>query len=491
MVTSFIQVLSKLVLWLFLYIAFSLTGYGEPWLGTRFAQNCAGCHAPGRKNLPPVLRRCTLSCQGCHVNPNGGGLRSFYGKWNENFWLRSYRSKKLQQPKLAAPLHKQFYGRSRKSSAIVKNIKKIIRQGFPLVRSKNEFENELLYDRYHDKYHQTNARSRREFEFSIPQTDPYRQMDEQRIDGGADIRFLAFQQNGGNDSNFHPFLMEATFGLRYRPLRHTHLVYEARYAGPPVGQTIDGIPGKEKTRSIYLMQDDLPWNIFAMGGYYKPLFGNYTPDHTALAQEMTAQALGLNVNMSQALYKAISLGAAPNVPFGNLHYIIKRIDAQPVEESGIAGNFGLRFVTLGAQINYSFWSTTDNTDNNNEIKVEMHAFELRGRLREYIVGIEFVSFSRDEELSDFREGGVVTLEGKYKISKENYITAAYAQSNVSRNILPGTASQMRVGSRHFLYPGLDLSTQYSIDKDRQDQVSAGQSPDNNITTISFMVHTYF
>ena len=84
----------------------------------------------GRKNLPPVLRRCSLSCQGCHVNPNGGGLRSFYGKWNEDYWLRSFRSKKLKQPKMAAPLHKQFYGRNPKNKVIVKNIKKIIRQSF-------------------------------------------------------------------------------------------------------------------------------------------------------------------------------------------------------------------------------------------------------------------------------------------------------------------------------------------------------------------------
>ena len=55
--------------------------FSEPWLSNRYAQNCSGCHAPGRKNLPFSHRRCTLSCQACHVNPNGGGMRNFYGKW--------------------------------------------------------------------------------------------------------------------------------------------------------------------------------------------------------------------------------------------------------------------------------------------------------------------------------------------------------------------------------------------------------------------------
>ena len=65
---------------LFLFISItSLCGIhlelkAEPWLSTRFAQNCSGCHAPQRINKKPMDRRCTLSCQGCHVNPNGGAI---------------------------------------------------------------------------------------------------------------------------------------------------------------------------------------------------------------------------------------------------------------------------------------------------------------------------------------------------------------------------------------------------------------------------------
>src|SRR4051812_42295725 len=71
----------------------------EPWLSTRYAQNCAGCHAPGRKNVPVTYRRCSLNCQGCHVNPSGGGLRSQYGKWNEERWLKSFRTDFLANAK--------------------------------------------------------------------------------------------------------------------------------------------------------------------------------------------------------------------------------------------------------------------------------------------------------------------------------------------------------------------------------------------------------
>ena len=113
---------------------------------------------------------------------------------------------------------------------------------------------------------------------------------------------------------------------------------------------------------------------------------------------------------------------------------MKRVGDTPNEdESGIAGNFGLRFVTFGAQVNYSFWTTTDEADPNNDIKVEMHALEFRGAWRDYIFGVEAISFARDEVLKDFREGGVITFEGKYKFWKENYATVEIARANTARN----------------------------------------------------------
>ena len=81
----------------------------EPWLAIRFSQNCAGCHAPGRKNTKAVDRRCSLSCQGCHVSPSGGGLRSQYGKWNEDKWLASFKVSKLGHSKNFHTMQEQTY----------------------------------------------------------------------------------------------------------------------------------------------------------------------------------------------------------------------------------------------------------------------------------------------------------------------------------------------------------------------------------------------
>jgi hypothetical protein len=50
-----------------------------PLYALKEAQNCAGCHKPGRAQRPVLWRRCTLDCQGCHIDPSGGGPRNQWG----------------------------------------------------------------------------------------------------------------------------------------------------------------------------------------------------------------------------------------------------------------------------------------------------------------------------------------------------------------------------------------------------------------------------
>jgi hypothetical protein len=50
-----------------------------PLLALKEAENCQGCHKPGRGQRPFLERRCTLDCQGCHVDPAGAGPRSAWG----------------------------------------------------------------------------------------------------------------------------------------------------------------------------------------------------------------------------------------------------------------------------------------------------------------------------------------------------------------------------------------------------------------------------
>lgn len=53
--------------------------YATPLIALREADNCQGCHRPGRAQRPLLDRRCTLDCQGCHVDPAGAGPRNQWG----------------------------------------------------------------------------------------------------------------------------------------------------------------------------------------------------------------------------------------------------------------------------------------------------------------------------------------------------------------------------------------------------------------------------
>jgi hypothetical protein len=62
-----------------------------PLLALLEADNCGGCHKPGRGQRPVLDRRCTLDCQGCHVDPAGAGPRNQWGYYFEQDQLTSVR----------------------------------------------------------------------------------------------------------------------------------------------------------------------------------------------------------------------------------------------------------------------------------------------------------------------------------------------------------------------------------------------------------------
>ena len=274
------------------------TASAEPWFGSRFARNCAGCHAPQRFNRPPKDRRCALSCQGCHVNPNGGGLRNFYGKWNEERWLRSFKVKQLDHKNSFAIFKRQKYGKKPHLKGVSKKrIRKVAKEGFPLVETKIDIMDENKYWQGKKEYYEVPTLE--EFKYRIPKDDPYRQRREQSFIAGIDARQIvqtsttkksgpSVTEADKEKKNWINFLMNVDVGVSFHPVReHVSLVYEGRALGSPAGDAAnkENTLSKMQTRSLYGMVDDLPFNVFAMYGYYRPLFGNYSPDHTALAQK--------------------------------------------------------------------------------------------------------------------------------------------------------------------------------------------------------------
>ncbi len=483
-------------------VSISFEAQAEPWLSTRYSQNCAGCHAPGRKNLKAVDRRCTLSCQGCHVNPNGGGLRSGYGKWNEEHWLRTFRSDALKNPSSFAPMTRQLYGRGendvskgKKDSKKPAKRPKPNKNGLPLVEITNNTMPEHLYERDGLEF---DISDREEFLYQIPKGDPYRLLEESKVDAGADVRqqFINYTIDDGDPATkdgpkWRRFLMSVDFALRWRPIyRNVHLVYESRMLGSPADDAKYEDTFKQSvTRSLYLMIDDLPYNVFAMGGYYRPLFGNYIPDHYAISQEMTTYAMTGSSKNYGIVYNAISLGTAPNVPYLNLHLIQKNINDPKDKTKGFAINTGLRFVSYSGSFNYSYWSTKDERPDR-VAAVQMHSVNAAAKLWRTVTSIEAVSLARDVDTEDFRQGGVWMLDTYTQLWRENYFTFAYSTANTTRELVPGKTDQLKTGLKSFIIPGVEVNV--SVDT-RNETLEQKNAPARNtkLRGYSGQLHVYF
>lgn len=471
----------------------------EPWLAIRYAQNCAGCHAPGRINLPPIDRRCTLSCQGCHVNPNGGGLRSFYGKWNEDRWLRSFAFKELKHASSFAPVKGQRYAKKLKPTKRVKNF--IINTGHPLVKGeKLLMTDEKPYAR--DGLEFVTAKDSFEFRQQIPQDDPYRLLDESKIDGGADFRYQFLRHLTDNNEQraeqleesgmeFKAFWMTADFALQWRPVhRHLHLVYENQLQGFPNKDKIIDLPNIKWNRSLYLLVDDLPYNTFFMYGIYRPLFGgNPTADHRLLTQELIAKTLHKG-KAYHLRYRAVTVGTAPNVPYANFHLITGDNDEiffNPTDEEterdnglfGGAANIGLRFVTLGINTTYSFWYTKDDNDN---LSI-MHSASFGLQVFNVTAMLEGMFLKRENALRD-DSGSVIHLDIYTRIWRQIYLNTQVLYTNINKNMGKGSAQQYRAGLRAFLLPGLDVSVNYEFELNDDEE----KNVEDKTSAISSQLH---
>lgn len=466
------------------FLLFSVTSFAEPWMASRFSQNCASCHAPGRvSELKTSTKRCSFSCKSCHTNPNGGGLRNAHGKWLEERWLRSsyIEDYKLNKPR-PAPYAQQNYQEQVLKNFLSgtkdpKEITRVEREGFKLIETGDKVS-ELEYTRHRTPSLAVDDAG--EAKLRIPKDDPYRVTQSSYFNGGVDFRWFYLDSKADTVEKQGLVPMGTDVAASVTPFHHLTAVWESRFGADPRTASVwdNAYTTSNTVRSAYVLVDDLPYNSYAQYGIYMPMFGEQTADHTTL----TARASGLS---NTATFKTASIGTAGNFPFFNVNMVQPFENRDMRQDRGLVFNVGARFQN-SLYIMLSWWDTKAKDYHTNVITSR----RMQALSGGFTIGRLTLVLQVDDMLLDVPDvrrdsGTVISVEPRVRVWRETYLKGSWEYLNTAPTFRQGHAQQYGGGLSSFLVSGVEMELMY------KDMQASELGVDTRETNIWAQAHLFF
>lgn len=249
----------------------------SPFYSAGSGHACDTCHIEPINWKNPEIRdrRCTLDCQGCHVSPTGGGLRTPSGRYYGEQTMVRYGTGPGEGIDAKVYLPKGFPSKGEYS----------LKEGF-----KGWWPGKLDHRSIQERY-------------GILDPNP-------KVSVGGDIRLmsLAFAQKGRNGVAAFP--MEAQFYLATNPTGKTSFYADLGIRGSQQSVVPASAIDAFWAREVFLMFRDMPYNSYVRVGRFSQPYGWRIQDHTAFIRanrfDQFRQGYGVEV------------GTSPNEGWGNI-----------------------------------------------------------------------------------------------------------------------------------------------------------------------------
>ncbi|MEZ5065864.1 MAG: hypothetical protein R3B81_14110 [bacterium] len=266
-----------------------------PLYAARSSRTCDNCHLTPNEWVDPVLaeRKCTLSCQACHVDPAGGGMRNasgvFFGRATVPAIATSPRPTQDWDRNLP------FVGRRDRATTYSSDL--------PL--GPNRFEDvESFRDSANDRFgygSPLGASSKYAFwpgRYGAVNADPAFAI-------GVDAR-IAFLSQGAL-----VFPMQFDLPMRLHPVEHLTVFANTGARGRRSGYS-DAFDDDHTPyfREAFVLLHEAPYQAYVKAGRFVPRFGLRLDDHTM----RTRREFELDGALPESRVTGVEIGAAPNYP---------------------------------------------------------------------------------------------------------------------------------------------------------------------------------